>query len=526
MCDSLYLRTNAATQALKTMTTTTATSTTYDQLATISRETGLLGSINGLLGWDQETTMPQGGATYRARQLALVARLSHERTASAETGELITACEGEMDASADTVEAANLRAWRHDHDRAVRLPASLVEELAATASTAQHEWADARKNNDFKRFLPWLEKTIDLSRRKAECYGWAEGGEPWDALAEDYEPGCTAADVATVFGPLRDRLKVLLDAIMGASQRPSGRLDSIELPIEAQMSFSREIAEEIGFDFGRGRLDRSIHPFCGGSHCDDVRMTTRFHDAMLSDGVSSTMHEAGHGMYEQGIPFEHIGTPCGNSVSLGIHESQSRMWENQVGRSESFWRWCAPRLSGHFGPAVDGIDARAAYESSNRVEPGFIRVEADEATYNMHVMIRFELERSLMTGDLKPADVPAAWNERYRDYLGLEVPDDRRGCLQDIHWSMGALGYFPTYTLGNLYCAQLFDAAREAIPGLEEGFAEGRFSPLLDWLRENIHQHGRRYSAAQLCERVTGKPLSADPLMHYLETKFRALHGI
>lgn len=508
------------------MTTSTEPATPYDRLVAISREAGLLGSVEGLLGWDQETTMPPGGMVHRARQLAMLARLRHERIASPELGDLIGECEASMDVTADTVEAANLRALRHDHDRAVRLPASLVEEIAATASTAQHEWAEARTASDFDRFRPWLEKTVDLCRRKAACYGWADGGEPWDALAEDYEPGCTAAGVAEVFGPLRDRLRVLVEDLAGAATRPDGRLDRIELPESAQMAFNHAVAEAIGFDFSRGRLDKSTHPFCGGSHCDDVRMTTRFHPAMVTDAISSTMHESGHGMYEQGLPYEHVGTPCGESVSLGIHESQSRMWENQVGRSEAFWTWAAPRLAPHFGDAVAGIDARAAYESANRVEPGFIRVEADEATYNMHVMIRFELERALLTGDLAVADLPGVWNEKYREYLGVEVPDDRRGCLQDIHWSMGALGYFPTYTLGNLYCAQFFEAACEAIPGLVDGFAEGRFEPLLDWLRVNIHRHGRRYTPAQLCERVTGRPLSADPLMRHLESKFRPLHGL
>ena len=505
---------------------TTTSIAPYDSLLELGRETGVLRSINGLLSWDQETTMPVGGGVHRATQLSLLARMAHERLASEEMGTLIAACEDGMDVDADTIEAANVRNWRRDHDRAVKLPASLVEEQASVASTAQHEWAAARKDNDFKRFLPWLEKTVGLARRQAECYGWADGGEPWDALAEDYEPGCTAAGVAEVFGPLRDRLKILLDRIMGSDRSPDHRLDGIELPEDAQMAFAREVAEALGFDFERGRLDRSVHPFCGGSHCDDVRMTTRFHPAMVTDALSSTMHEAGHGMYEQGLSFEHIGTPCGSSVSLGIHESQSRMWENQVGRSLPFWTWCQPLLAKHFGDAVSGIDARAAFESANRVSPGFIRVEADEATYNMHVMIRFELERALMTGDLAPADVPGAWNEKYRDYLAVEVPDDRRGCLQDIHWSMGALGYFPTYTLGNLYCAQFFEAAREAIPGLDEGFADGRFSGLLEWLRENIHQHGRRYTAAELCERVTGKPLSADPLMRHLESKFGDIHGV
>ncbi len=503
-----------------------AACTAYDQLLGIFREAGLLGSIDGLLGWDQETMMPPGGGEHRAKQLAILARLRHERIASPEVGRLLAECESSIDHATDTIEAANVRALRHDHDRAIRLPATLVEEMAATASTAQHEWAEARAADDFARFQPWLEKTVDLCRQKAACYGWAEGGEPWDGLAEDYEPGCTAAGVAEVFVPLRNRLQGLLEEITGASTRPSGKLDEIELPEAMQMAFCRDIAASIGFDFSRGRLDVSTHPFCGGSHCDDVRLTTRFHPALVTDAISSTMHEAGHGMYEQGLRYEYSGTPCGDSVSLGIHESQSRLWENQVGRSESFWRWAAPRLASHFGAAVAGIDARGAYESANRVAAGLIRVEADEATYNMHVMIRFELERALLTGDLAVADLPDAWNTKYRDYLGVEVPDDRRGCLQDIHWSMGALGYFPTYTLGNLYCAQFFEAACTAIPGLVEGFAEGQFSPLLGWLREQIHQHGRRYSPAELCERVTGQPLSPEPLMRHLAAKFRPLYGL
>ena len=511
---------------MTTTTTATVPGTTYDKLCDLSREAKTIGSIEALLGWDQETTMPSGGAAHRAKQISLLAMLKHERFTSPELGELIERCEDEMDPAADTVESANLRCWRRDYDRAVKLPASLVGEQAETASAAQHEWIEARKASDFKRFLPWLRKTVDLSRRQAECYGWASDGEPWDALAEDYEPGCTAAHVASVFTPLRIRLKDLLDDIMGSDATLDSRLDTTPLADELQMKFVRDVAGELGFDFDRGRLDRSTHPFCGGSHCDDVRMTTRFHEALLTDALSSTMHETGHGLYEQGIPYEHFGTPCGQSVSLGIHESQSRMWENQIGRSLEFWRWCTPRLATHFGDAFDGLRVEDAYACSNRVSPGFIRVEADEATYNMHVMIRFEIERDLMTGDLDPADLPGVWNEKYRDNLGLEVPDDRRGCLQDVHWSMGAIGYFPTYTLGNLYCAQIFEKACEEMPGLMTGVAEGRFSPLLDWLRDRIHRHGRRYTASQLCERITGESLSAEPLMRYLEGKFRPLYGV
>ena len=280
------------------MTTTTTTSTAYESLLELSREASVLQSIDGLLGWDQETTMPSGGAPHRAKQLALLATLKHERRASTEMGDLIAQCEDELDVAEDTIEAANLRRWRRDHDRAIRLPASLVGEQAETASAAQHEWAEARKNSDFARFLPWLTKTVELAQRQAEYYGWAEDGEPWDALAEDYEPGCTAADVAAVFTPLRARLKALLEDLMSSGAALDDRLDTTPLPADRQMAFVRSVAGDLGFDFERGRLDRSTHPFCGGSHCDDVRMTTRFHDAMLTDALSSTMHEAGHGLYD------------------------------------------------------------------------------------------------------------------------------------------------------------------------------------------------------------------------------------
>ena len=507
-------------------TAATRTSSAYDSLLVASRDVGLLDSIGGLLGWDQETMMPEGGAEYRARQLALLARYRHERFTAERTGELLEECESSMDVSADTVEAANLRALRHDYDRAVRLPSSLVEEIASTASHAQHEWMEARANNDFDRFRPTLEKTIELCRRKAECFGWAEDGEAWDALAEDYEPGCTAAGVAEVFGPLRSRLQVLLNEIRDSGVTIDDHLDRIELPRDQQMAMCRFISEELGFDFNRGRLDVSTHPFCGGSHCDDVRMTTRFHDAMMTDALGSTMHEAGHAIYEQGLRFDHVGTPMGSAVSLGIHESQSRMWENQVGRSEAFWEWCAPKLEQFFGSATAGTNPQSAYKTINRVQPGLIRVEADEATYNMHVMIRFELERGLLSGDLPVADIPGEWNRLYKEYLGVTVPDDAHGCLQDIHWSMGALGYFPTYTLGNLYCAQFFETAMDALPGLADDFRVGRFERLRTWLNEEIHQHGRRYSPSELCVRVTGKELSADPLMRHLEGKLRPLYGL
>ncbi len=515
------------------MTTLTATETQtdarpYDRLMERMRRAHLLGSSASMLGWDQETMMPAGGLMHRARQLALLSKLRHEEATHPEIEELLEACEGDRILMRDPLspEAVNVRQIRREFERDRRVPTSLVEELSRTTSIAKHEWAEARKNSDFSRFAPALEKILNLTKRRAACLGIPEGGEPWDALADLYEPGCRASDVEKVFTPLRKRLQTLLGELLASTTHPSNRFNETALPISQQEAFVRFVTEKIGFDFGRGRLDRSTHPFCNGTHPGDVRLTTRFTETCLNDALGSTMHEAGHGMYEQGLPMEYVGLPMGEAVSLGIHESQSRMWENQVGRSRAFWQWCMPHLKEFFGCAVDGFNLDELYGTANIVEPGYIRVEADEATYNMHVMVRFELERGLMNGSLSVKDLPGEWNRRYKDYLGLHVPDDRRGCLQDIHWSMGAIGYFPTYTLGNLYAAQFFDTARRTIPDLESQFARGDFSSLKHWLNTQIHAHGQRHMAADLCRVVTGQPLSPDHLITYLEGKLKPLYGL
>ena len=505
--------------------TTTAT-TPIDALVTHLQETALLSTSNNLLDWDQETQMPAGGLEWRARQQALIARMVHERSSSMERGDLIAAVESDRTAMADPQTAALVREARRDYGKATKLPASLVEEMAKTSSMAKHEWAEARAASDFKRFAPWLEKLVALLRAQADCYGFAKDGERWDALADLYEPGCTAKYVAGVFDPLRPRLQKLIAEIKSAPRKPADGFNDFHVPIDRQEALSRLVAERIGFDFNRGRLDRSTHPFCGGTHCNDVRMTTRYSERCVNDALGSTMHESGHAIYEQGLDFSRIGTPLGESVSLGIHESQSRMWENQVGRSRAFWSWLATKLPSTIGADASRLTLDELYGAANVVEPGFIRVEADEATYNLHVMVRFEIERAVIGGSLEVAGIPSVWNKLYKDLLGLEVPDDRRGCLQDIHWSMGAMGYFPTYTLGNLYASQLFEAACEQMPGLVDGFSRGEFAGLKKWLNENIHVHGRCYAPSELVQRVTGKPLSAEPLMRHLEGKLRPLYGI
>ncbi len=500
----------------------------YEELIARIKDVSLLRTTAAILHWDQETYMPAGGVEHRAKQLAQVAGLAHERFTDPRLGELLDECEADSALTSDphSDAGANLREIRRGYDRATKLPLSLVTEMAQTRSIATHHWQDARKAADFGAFEPWLAKNIELSRKAAECYGWADGEEAWDALAEGYEAGMRAKQIEAVFTPLRDRLQTLIADLAGGSRKPSTAFTEVTLPIEQQKAFVREIADAMGFDFERGRIDISTHPFCSGTNPGDVRITTRYRDDGFADSLGATMHEAGHGLYEQGLPMEHNGTPLGRAVSLGMHESQSRMWENFVGRSEAFWTWCAPKVQAFFGEPLKQLDANAMYESMNQVEPSFIRVEADEATYNLHIMVRFELERVLMSGELDAAGVPHEWNRRYKEYLGVDVPNDAVGCLQDIHWSGGSFGYFPTYTLGNLYAAQIFEKILEDVPDVHAHFARGDFSRLKGWLNTNLHVHGSRYEAADLCERITGKPLSADPLLRHLESKLRPLYGV
>ncbi|MEM7199341.1 MAG: carboxypeptidase M32 [Planctomycetota bacterium] len=495
----------------------------YAHLLAMAREVQLLQSSAALLSWDQETFMPPEGAAHRAKQLALLARLAHERVAGAEFAGLLDEAAA---APTDPAAAVNLRELRRLHERAVRVPPGLVAELAETTSLAQGEWAAARAASDFARFAPWLEKLLQLSRRRAECLGWPAGGEAWDALAEDFEPGMTAQQIAPLFASLRGPLGELVRELRERGQEPDTALLAPAVPVAAQERLARLVAEQLGFDFARGRMDLSTHPFTTSTCSRDVRFTSRFRADHVLDGLGSTMHEVGHGLYEQGLPPTHEGTPLGETVSLGIHESQSRLWENHVGRSREFWEWCTPHLQRVLGNPTPPLTAEAVWRAANVVRPDFIRVEADEATYNLHIAVRFELELALLRGDLEVAGLPAAWNAGYREHLGLEVPDDRRGCLQDVHWSCGMFGYFPTYTLGNLYGAQIFEAATRALPGLPDAIAGGRFALLRDWLGEQVHAQGSRFTAAELCERVCGGPLGADAYLRYLGTKLRAVYRL
>jgi len=508
-------------------TTISTVSVAYTDLCDLLREAATIESITRLSSWDQETDMPPKAAPFRAEELSLLSRLAHQRLTSSRLGDLLGACESDSNLTADPVIAANLREIRRDYDKATKLPADLVAEIAETASRAMEVWKEARSKSEFALFQPWLEKSFDLARRKAECYGAPAGGVLYDALLDEYEPDVRSADVERVFGPFREALTPFIARIASAAQRPSRAPDEVRVDRAAQIELNRGAAAALGFDFSAGRLAVSTHPFSEGLAPGDTRMTTRYFEDRFTDSLAATLHETGHSLYEQGLPKAELhGQPIARYISLGVHESQSRLWENQVGRSRRFWEWMTPRVTKQFAPAMDRFGVDDFFGCVNIVEPTFIRVEADEATYHLHVMLRFDLERLLIAGDLAVADVPAWWNARIKADLGLTVPDDARGCLQDVHWSMGAIGYFATYSLGSLLAAQLWETVRDAIPGVEDGFSKGEFGPLLEWLRVNIHVHGRRYTAADLTERLTGAPLSHEPLMRRLESKLLPLYGL
>lgn len=498
----------------------------YSELVKLLREAATLGSCGSVLSWDEQTYMPKHGSAHRAEQLGLLAGLTHERATSPRIGELLSELEQGGDlGDPDGDRAVNVREARRTFDRQTKLPRRLVEELSRTTTLSQQAWISAREDSDFAAFLPWLDKMIGLKREEAQVVGYGSG-VPYDALLDDYEPGMTAAEVERVFTPLRDELVQLVSDIQHSIRRPNVEILSRHYPKTPQIVLAEGASKAIGFDFSAGRVDESAHPFCSGFGPGDCRLTTRYNDHHFNSAFFGVMHESGHGIYEQGLPGDSFGLGVGQSTSLGIHESQSRLWENFVGRSLSFWKYLFPTAQTAFPKALGDVSLDDFYFAINDVRPSLIRVEADEVTYNLHIMLRFEIEQQLISGDLKPADVPAAWNERFNKYFGLAVPDDTHGCLQDIHWSAGLLGYFPTYALGNMYAAQLFNAARRDLGNLDDMCAKGHFKPLKGWLNEKIHRHGKRYPAKRLVELVTGETLSHRPLIAHLRTKYSDLYGL
>lgn len=492
----------------------------YNSLITITKEISLLASAATVLHWDQETYMPPKGAEHRANQTSLIARMTHEQFTDPKVGGLIAEVESSKPGGDAEV---NVRELRRSYDRATKIPAALVEEQTKTAVLGHRAWIDARKKSDFGLFKPWLAKMLDLKLQEARCVGYTT--TPYDALLDEFEPHETTTNLKRVFESLRDPLIELVGRIKSSPKQAPVEILERKYPAALQERLAREAAKQVGFDFDAGRLDTSVHPFCTDIGPGDIRMTTRYDESYFGDAFFGVLHETGHALYDQGFIPEHWGTPLGQAVSLGIHESQSRMWENLVGRSKAFWQFFFPKAQAAFDHLKD-VTLDQWHFAINDVRPSFIRTESDETTYNLHILLRFELEQALLTGDLNVDDVPGAWDEKMRKYFGLTPPDAAKGCLQDTHWSGGAFGYFPTYTLGNLYAAQFFEQARKDLGDLDKSFSAGDFAGLLNWLRNNIHQHGKRYTASELVKRICGRELTSEPLLNHLRRNASELYGV
>jgi carboxypeptidase Taq len=490
----------------------------YGKLSKRAREIACLSSAGGLLWWDQRTYMPPKALSYRARQVAHLSGLAHRQFTAKKVGDLISACE-QHGFAAGSDEAVNVREWRRLYDRATKVPARLVEKFQRVCSLANEAWRQARERSEFHVLKPHLQKVLELNRQMADCWGYQES--PYDALLEEYEPGARASRLRALFAELRPAIVAVLGPARERSAAVPGDLLRGNYPVAAQQAFNRRVAEAMCFDFEAGRIDTTTHPFCGAIAPGDCRLTTRYNEQYFTQSLYGVMHEGGHGLYEQGLPVEHFSTPLGTAVSLGIHESQSRLWENHVGRSAAFWEYWHPIACEHF-PELKKLSSAQITAAVNRVAPSFIRVEADEVTYDLHIILRFEMELELIEGQLAVADVPACWNEEFEKVLGLKVTRDADGCLQDVHWSSGLLGYFPTYTLGNLNAAQLMRRAALDLPSLDADLARGEYGVLREWLRKKIHSQGLRHRPAELMQQVTGEATGSASHLDYLRKKFAA----
>ena len=494
----------------------------YSDLLSHLREIDLANQIGSLLGWDQEVIMPKNGAESRAEHLAWISKTVHEKITDPRIGELITSLEVE---DLDEIQRANVRITKKAHQRATCLPSDFVEDFARLRSQAHHTWAEAREKDDFSLFRDDLSKILDMTRRKAEYFGYTDS--PYNALLDQYETGLTVGRLDPLFKGLRDSVLPLVRLVSESGVTPDNKwVDGVNWPKKSQEMLSQKVSESIGFDFNSGRRDSSVHPFCGGPNPFDVRWTTRYDESEPFGSLFGSMHETGHGTYEQGRPESLAYQPAGRACGLGIHESQSRLWENQIGRSLEFCEWVIPLWREFFPGKMDDVSPEMLWRSVNQIQPSFIRTESDEATYNLHIMIRYELEKMMIEGDIEVDQIPDIWNEYYDRYLGISPPNRKLGVLQDIHWCMGAIGYFPTYTLGNLYAAQLLESARNDIVDHDENIRNGMFGPLLDWMRKKIHTRGSILEPAELIEEATGRPPTPEPFVSYLASKVSRLYGI
>ncbi len=499
-----------------------------EQVAQIS---DILNAIS-ILTWDARTQMPPGGAETRGQQIATLSSLAHERLTGDPLSDALVSAEGEVSAE-DTVRLRVVQSVREAVDLFGRIPPTLTAELAGLKTVSQGVWQEARRQADFSLFAPYLERMVALNRQLAEAIGYTE--HPYDALLLQYEPGMTASNLQGLFGDLKAGVLPLLEAVRASSTEPRWDFLTRDFPEEKQRAFNLHLAEGFGYDLSRGRLDTSAHPFEISFTRQDVRITTRYDRRYLPMSLFGTLHEVGHALYEQGVAPEltrtaltsdFLGLYAVGGASYGTHESQSRLWENLVGRSRTFWRRHFSELQGTFPEQLGDVDAETFYRAVNRVSPSLIRVEADEVTYNLHIMLRAELELALLEGTLKVSDLPEAWNAKYEEYLGLTPPDAATGVLQDIHWSAGLFGSFPTYTVGNVMASQFFGAATLQVPGLTGALAEGDYAPLRAWLTEHIYRHGRTYLPQELLEHATGEKLNVAPYLTYLNEKYGDLYGL
>jgi carboxypeptidase Taq len=484
-----------------------------------------LSDASAVLTWDQRTYMPQGGSGGRAEQLATLQRLAHEHFVSDEIGtlleELAPLAENTQDESDD---ACLVRRTTRDYEQEHKLPAEFVAEWARARTYANKAWEEARRTSDLNVFQPHLDQAFEFAKRAADYLGYDE--HPYDALLDQFEPGMTTAQVRTLFAELKAGTVPLLKAITESGIEVDDSILHQPFDESKQEQFGVEVTQRFGYDWTRGRQDRTVHPFCTSFGVDDVRITTRFYPDFLNAALFGTMHEAGHAMYEQGVSKSLARTALAHGASLGVHESQSRMWENLVGRSRPFWQANYGRLQEIFPDQLGNVDIETFYRAINKVQPSFIRVEADELTYNLHIMLRFELETAMLDGSLKAADLEEAWNAQMQELLGVTPPSPAEGVLQDMHWSSGLIGYFPTYTIGNVLSVQLWEAALRDHPSIPDDIARNEFGHLLNWMREHVHQHGRKFMPNELVQKATGQPLQAQPYLNYLRTKFGDIYGV
>ena len=501
---------------------------TLEHLTTRLLEIRRIQSAAAVLSWDQETYMPAGGGAARAEQIATLEGLAHQRLVSAELETLLTEwidpATGQAADSWDEPSRSLLRETWRDFSRAKKLPSDFVIRLSRECSLAQQAWVTAREESRFSKFLPSLKIILDLKRDEARYLGYRNS--PYDALLDTYEPGATIAQLAPLFTQLRERLVPLLRRVQASHVTIDDRCLHQSFDQSKQVEFGRLVLTAMGYDFERGRLDLSAHPFTTSFHPTDVRVTTRVFEKDLPSCLFSCIHEGGHGLYDQGFYPRYYGSPLGESVSLGFHESQSRLWENCVGRSRAFWHCFYPMLQHTFPQQLADVPLDRFYAAINRATPSLIRVEADELTYNLHIMLRVEIEQALIEGRAEPDDLPGLWNEKMQSYLGIVPERDAEGVLQDVHWSMGAFGYFPTYTLGNLYSVQFFEQATLELPQLEEEMRAGHLLPLRRWLEQKIHRWGRMFTPDHLARRVTGSGVNPEPFLRYLETKYAELYRL